>query len=206
MRKLVMTLALLASPAVLHAAEADELLQPQFKFRHQEITLGTSLSESSTRSAASPASAGTTAANSSERHSLLGGKLNQFDATISYPFSPRDSVNLDLGVNLRFINGELSQQEASFGVPVEFNATLPMLYANALFDLPYEGLSASLGASHLVYDQYYALDYQAKLSYKWQNGLGLEGGWQHQHLSIDGGDIQADIESKGPFLDLKYRF
>jgi hypothetical protein len=34
----------------------------------------------------------------------------------------------------------------------------------------------------------------------------MEGGWQHQELSIDGNQFQADIEKKGLFLDLNYRF
>jgi len=199
MRKLVTTVALLCSPAMLMAADADEVLQPQFQFRHQEITVNHS-------SITDQANLFDSESQSTARSGLQSGKLNQFDATISYPFTPRHSVNLDLGVNLRFINGELFQNEFTSNHQLELNAALPMFYANALFDLPYEGLSASFGATHLEYEQYYALDYKAKLSYQWQNGLGLEGGWQHQQLSIDGGDVQAEIENKGMFLDLKYRF
>ena len=179
------------------AADDETLLRPQFMFKHQSITLGNpSIAQGSTDILTSPTPS------QNERASTFG-KLNQYDATFSYPFTPRSSVNLDLGINLRFLDGALNPTESGAH---HFNATLPMFYANALFNLPYEGWSASLGASHFVYDQYLAFDYKAKLSYQWQNGLGLEGGWQHQLLNIDGADVQAEYENKGPFLDLKYRF
>lgn len=180
------------------------LSQAQFHFKHQSFTVGNQVGQiggqyfdehtwHDSRSIFL------------DKGNALTGRLEQYDATITYPFSPRELINFDLGINIRFINADLAQGEVG-QASRSLNTTLPMFYANAMFGLPDKGLSASLGASHFESGQYYALDYQAKLGYRWQNGLGMEGGWQHQELNIDGNDFQTAIESNGLFLDFKYRF
>jgi len=182
------------------AVDISNLLQPRFQFQHQTINIGnghTSIADENVTDAA--------ASHWSDRRPTVSGHLEQFDATIAYPFSRNKVVNFDLGVNIRFIDADLKTQAIEQQTK-RINATLPMFHASALFNLPYDGLSASLGGSHIEYEQYRAFDYKAKLSYSWQNGFGLEGGWQHQQLNIDGSDFQTEYELKGPFLDLKYRF
>jgi len=183
------------------ADPADALFQPQFMFKHQTISAGNPYADEKFYREENVSRENLLIDNNNP----LVGRMNQFDTTISYPFARRDAVNLDLGVNIRVIDGNFANQAQNQGSH-HFYSAFPMLYANALFNLPYDGLQASIGASHLEYDQYYALDYKAKLSYTWSNGLGLEGGWQHQQFSIDNNDIQAQFENKGPFLDFKYRF
>ena len=179
----------------------QEMPQAQFRFQHQSLSIGSQFQDERFRRD----EVATAQTRSLFQSDDLFGQMNQYDATFSYPFHSHKNLNVDLGVNLRFIDGDLIQNDLAQS-QVHLNATLPMLYANALYSLPNSGLSASIGASHFEYDQYYALDYKAKLSYQWQSGFGLEGGWQHQQFSIDGADIQAEIENKGPFLDFKYRF
>ncbi len=192
-------LALLPFSAV--AADADPLFQPHFSFKHQTITTGTPHTSDNFWRNEDVARENLLV----DRNNTQSSRVNQFDATIAYPFALRDSVNFDLGVNIRLINGDFASQNLD-QANYRLNTALPMFYANALFDLPYDGLQASLGATHLEYEQYYALDYQAKLSYTWSNGFGMEGGWQHQQFSIDNSDVQAQFENKGPFLDFKLRF
>ena len=192
-------LALLPLTAV--AADADPLFQPHFLFKHQTISTGNPYtSENFWRD------------ETISRQNLLidknnssSGRLNQFDATIAYPFAVREAVNFDLGINIRLIDGDFANQNLN-QANYRISTALPMFYANALFSLPFDGLQASVGATHFEYDQYYALDYKAKLSYTWSNGFGLEGGWQHQQFSIDNSDIQAQFENKGPFLDFRLQF
>ncbi len=189
----------LAFPVWADGVSGADLSQTQFNFKHQTFTVGTGnryVSEQNWRDSQSVFL---------NKGNNLSGQLEQYDATITYPFAPRESINFDLGINIRFIDGDLMQNELDQSTH-NVNAALPMLYANAMFGRPYDGLSASLGASHFEYEQYYALDYRAKLSYQWQNGFGMEGGWQHQELSIDSNDFQTDIEKNGLFLDFKYRF
>ena len=187
------------------AAPGDDmsgLLQPNFKFQHQHLNGGKSYSRDEMLG---------NDLFSNQNVLLLGknspfsGDVNQYDATISYPISRYNVVSFDLGINLRYVDAELKNQNID-QAGAHINTTLPMLYANAFFNLPFKGMSASIGGSHLQYEDYLAFDYRAKLSYTWDNGFGLEGGWQHQRFNIDSADVQADFESKGPFLDLKYRF
>ena len=180
---------------------ANTLFQPQFMFKHQTLSAGNPYGDEKFWRDENVSRDNLLIDNNNP----LVGRMNQFDTTISYPFTRRESVNLDLGVNIRVIDGNFTSQSVNEGSQ-HFYSAFPMLYANALFNLPFSGLQASIGGSHLTYDQYYALDYKAKLSYTWSNGFGLEGGWQHQQFSIENNDIQAQFENKGPFLDFKYRF
>jgi len=201
--KLQIVIILLSMPVLAwsDAVVEKEMPQAQFSFQHQTLSVGSEIQDERFRR---DENASTQNRSMFQSDDLLG-QVNQYDATFTYPFHTNQNLNFDLGVNLRFIDGDLIQNDLEQS-QIHLNAALPMLYANALYSLPNSGLSASIGASHLEYDQYYALDYKAKLSYQWQSGFGMEGGWQHQQFSIDGGDIQADIEHKGPFLDFKYRF
>lgn len=203
-RLLIFLTALLLAVGV-SAAEDNDLsgvLQPNFKFQHQHLSSGMSVTRDEMLS-------GYTFDNQNilfpQKSSAFSGDINQYDATISYPVSRYSVVNFDLGINLRYVDAELKGQSLD-QANTHINTTLPMLYANAFFNLPFKGMSASIGGSHLQYDEYLAFDYKAKLSYTWDNGFGLEGGWQHQRFNIDSTDVQADFESKGPYLDLKYHF
>ena len=197
------TLILISLPLVAWSAEhvEKEMPQAQFSFQHQSFAVGSQVQDERFRRDGQVINSGRSMMQGDD----LFGQLNQYDATFSYPFHSNKNLNFDLGVNLRFIDGDLIQNGLEPS-QVRFNTAMPMLYANALYSLPNSGLSASIGASHFEYDQYYALDYKAKLSYQWEAGFGLEGGWQHQQLTIDGPDIQAEIQNTGPFLDFNYRF
>jgi len=200
-----LTLTALMIAAGVQAADEDavtSLFQPNFKFQHQSLSSGKSFRHDELLR-------GDVLGDSNvmllDKNSAFSGNINQFDATISYPFSTHNVVSFDLGINLRYVDAELKSQSLE-AMGAHINTTLPMLYATAFFNLPFKGMSASIGGSHLQYDEYFAFDYKAKLSYTWDNGFGLEGGWQHQRFNVDSPDVQADFESKGPFLDLKYRF
>lgn len=182
--------------------DSAALSQAKFHFKHQSFTVGSQLGTQPTDGANWDYPSKNVLL---DKDNALSGQLEQYDATFSYPFTPRDTINFDLGINIRFIDADLIQAETQ-KPSHNLNTAIPMFYANAIFGLPYEGLSASLGASHIEYERYYAFDYKAKLSYQWQNGFGMEGGWQHQQLSIDSTDFQTQIENQGLFLDFKYRF
>ncbi|MEJ2361801.1 MAG: hypothetical protein P8Z75_10290 [Gammaproteobacteria bacterium] len=182
--------------------EVTSLLEPNFKFQHQHFSGGKSYTHDEVLRGDFLNDPNVLLLG---KNSPFNGELSQYDATISYPFAMHNIVSFDLGINLRFVDAELRNQNLD-QASTHINTTLPMLYAEAFFNLPFKGMSASIGGSHLQYDDYFAFDYKAKLSYTWDNGFGLEGGWQHQRFNIDSPSVQADFESKGPFLDLKYHF
>ena len=181
------------------------LSQAQFHFKHQSFTVGNQVGSQIGDQYANEHIWHDSQSIFLDKGNALSGRLEQYDATITYPFSPRELINFDLGINIRFINADLASGEAG-QASHSLSTTLPMFYANAMFGFADKGLSASVGASHFEYEQYYALDYQAKVSYRWQSGLGMEGGWKHQELNIDSSDFRTAIENNGLFLDFKYRF
>ena len=139
------------------------------------------------------------------------GSLNRFDATWLYPVSKSEGMNVDLGVNLRHFDGLLAVESTQGRVLQSYRSTVPMIYASALFDLPFKGLSARVDGGSQInveWDQLFtSFDYKAAIRYDWDNGIGLEGGWQHRQWQLDDvGSADSRVESKGLFLDLKYKF
>ena len=80
--------------------------------------------------------------------------------------------------------------------------------ARILYPLTGKGMQFGVGleGSHTGFsDQLF--DYRAQLRYEWGNGLGLQGGWQHQQMSLDlSEDTNTTFSSEGPYLDLNWRF
>ncbi len=133
--------------------------------------------------------------------------LRQYDAALSYPMVRR-GMNLDLGLNIRFINGNaISYSEDYKQQQRNFREAVPMFYAAALFELPFKGLSAGFVGRHSDSLINPSFDYKARLSYEWAGGLGLEGGWQHQKYASDElNQLQSRSVSRGLFLDFRLRF
>ena len=133
-------------------------------------------------------------------------ELRQHDAALSFPVVNK-GLNLDLGLNIRFINGSVASYADGQQQRRNFSKAIPMFYAAALFDLPFRGLSAGFVGRHSDSLINPSFDYRAKLSYEWAGGLGLEGGWQHQQYATDEVNrLQNKPVSKGLFLDLHLRF
>lgn len=139
------------------------------------------------------------------RSQQVSSQYEQLDARLMLPWQSR-GMRLGVGLNLRYIQGMASWAENGVLRNADLNDTIPALTASALFDLPFAGLSAEVQGSHSGFtDQ--LVDYRAGLRYEWDNGLGLEGGWQHQQLSLDlDNETSTTFESQGPFLDLRWRF
>ncbi len=133
-------------------------------------------------------------------------RLRRHDAALSFPVMSK-GLNLDLGLNIRFINGRAVSYTAGRQQQRNFSKAIPMFYAAALFELPFKGLSAEFVGRHSDSLINPSFDYRAKLSYEWADGLGLEGGWQHQQYASDElNQLQNRPVSKGLFLDLHLKF
>ncbi len=130
--------------------------------------------------------------------------LHRYDAALTYPLSGK-GMNFNLGLNLRVIDGwrnDLARSQTR-----SFRETVPMFYAAALFDLPFKGLQAGFEGRHSDSLVNPSFDYKAKLSYEWDGGLGLEGGWQHQRYADEELNRWQGLPvSKGLFLDLRLKF
>lgn len=187
----ITSLLLLSNVALAKGEVADVLLHPQFQFQQQDLT-----------------SASFDSPGWLDKNNNSSARLHQYNATLSYPLHT-EWASVGLGINIRFIEGDVkaaADLDHSYAART-INTAFPMLYATAIFDLPFEGLTASVVGSMMDYDQFRAADYRAKLSYTFSSGIGLQGGWQQQQLNIDAGqEFKAQFENKGPFLDLYYRF
>ena len=129
-------------------------------------------------------------------------RFQQLDATLAYPLQSR-YVNLDLGVSLRRLRGVSLNGENLQA----FDATLPILHAEALVNFGYPGLSASLEGSRLDSNESRIQDFRAKLSYQWSNQMGMQGGWQNKQFSLDNGTLDStSYETTGPFVDFYLNF
>jgi hypothetical protein len=141
-------------------------------------------------------------------------QIDQLDARILYPLTTK-RMEFGVGLNIRYIQGTSSGTLDGAQQKIRVDDAIPALHARALFDLPFQGFSAGLEGSHtglseqfLDYNsQLQYFDYRAQLRYQWTNGLGLQGGWQHQQMSLDlSDDSNTTFSSEGPYLDLNWRF
>ncbi len=134
--------------------------------------------------------------------------INAYDAAIAYPVWSR-GVNVDLGLNIRVFDGQLMGNGEDDALALRnFRAAIPMIYATALFDLPFEGLKAGIEGSYGSYDTGSLLtDYRARIQYSLDNGLGIEGGWRRQEIRLDNAG-QGDFiyEHSGAFVDFYMNF
>ncbi len=133
-------------------------------------------------------------------------QIEQFDARILYPLSGKSGMQVGVGLNIRYIQGISNWSTGGVQQKTRLEDAIPALHAKALFDLPLQGFTAGLEGSHTGFsDQLF--DYRAQLRYQWGNGLGLQGGWQHQQMSLDlSEDTNTTFSSEGPYLDLNWRF
>ena len=115
-----------------------------------------------------------------------------------------DGVDLDLGLDVKRIDGEVSYSGSDS--TVEIDETIPLLYLSARFDLPVNGLyvGANLNADviDLGVSESSAHDSTIMLGYDSGNGLGLAGGYKHFSLDLNNSDApDTDLEYDAIFLN-----
>jgi outer membrane protein len=135
--------------------------------------------------------------------------LDQDDIVLYYELID-NRMNLDIGVDLKYIDGEVSLN-GSTETSVDVNETIPLLYLSARYDLPYNGfyVGADINADivNLGISDSSAQDSTIMMGYESRNGLGVEGGYKHFSLDLDDvNDIASDIEYDGIFLNGYYNF
>jgi len=135
---------------------------------------------------------------------------SSYDAIFYYPLH-RQGISIDVGVNLRVQEDRTTPIDQIYSydqdwLSIDPGETRTMLHAAAVFDLPFSGLTAGLSGTYNADLENAEFDYRAKLSYKWKNGLGLEGGWLHQQKAFEQQNFNDTLDAQTLFLDMKYRF
>ena len=119
-------------------------------------------------------------------------------------------LNLDLGVDLKSFDGEVSL-DGSTSTSVEVDETIPLLYLSARYDLPnsgfYVGANINANIIDLGLSKSSAQDSTILLGYDSGSGLGVEGGYKSFSLDLDDVDIlDDDLQYDGVFLNGYFNF
>jgi outer membrane protein len=136
--------------------------------------------------------------------------LSQEDIVLYYQLPASNRMNLDLGVDLKRFDGEISLDGTSDN-RVLVEETIPLIYLSARFDLPYNGfyVGAHINANiiDLGLSDSTAQDSTIMLGYDSGNGLGIEGGFKYFSLDLDDVDQpEADLEYDGIYLNGYFNF
>jgi outer membrane protein len=130
--------------------------------------------------------------------------LSQDDIVLYYQLLD-NWVNLDLGVDVKRLDGEVSFDDTT-GNTVSVDETIPLLYLSARFDLPLDGLyvgaDINAGVIDLGLSESSAQDSTFLMGYESGTGLGIEGGYKYFSLDLDNVDAaDTDLEYDGIFLN-----
>jgi len=132
--------------------------------------------------------------------------LDQTDAILYYEILD-NWVSLDLGINIRFIDGSSKVSGYGQSSKEDVSVTVPLLYGNAVFELPFTGFFAGLEASMLSVEDNKVTDITASVGYESDIGLGAMAGLRSQSIVLkDAGDVEMDFSVSGPFAAVYYHF
>lgn len=133
--------------------------------------------------------------------------LSHTDLTLYY--RPLDNwVKLRAGLTLRKFDKGLKIRSLTNGesTKVNIDATLPMLYVAARFDLPLTGLYVGADANAIAYSNSHLYDARINAGYETPIGLGVEGGYRRFDLKYDHNGNHADLTVDGAYAEIFYHF
>lgn len=133
--------------------------------------------------------------------------LSHTDATLYYELLD-NWVNLDLGLTIRHFDQGVKIRSITSGESskVDLNATIPMIYIAARFDLPLTGLYVGVDGNGIGYSGNTLLDYRAMIGYESRIGLGAEVGVRNFDLTYKDGSDKADVTVDGAYAQVFYHF
>jgi outer membrane protein len=139
-------------------------------------------------------------------------KLNHFDVGLFWglPFintATADVLNIDLGLNVRFmdVKAEIEQKDLGLKESESYLLPLPMLYTGVqikplkYFALEFEGRGIGWSSHHYV-------SLTGRLKVKPFGPVFVAGGYRYDNLKIDYQDIDIDAKFYGPFAEAGLEF
>ncbi|WP_166259487.1 TIGR04219 family outer membrane beta-barrel protein [Marinobacter salicampi] len=132
--------------------------------------------------------------------------LSQLDLTLYYEILD-NWVNLDAGLTVRKLDGELLVQEigGTQASETDIDGVLPMGYLAARFDLPFSGVSAGAEGNFISFDGDSVYDVTAYGQYE-ISLLQLRAGYRQMAIDYEDGNDRLDIELDGPFISAGVTF
>lgn len=133
--------------------------------------------------------------------------VRQIDTALYYEFLD-NVVSLDLGIAVRYLDGEIAISSAVDSSPVEFQGVLPLLYGKARVDLPLSGFWVGAEISGAEFDGNSLIDGHLVLGWESPYRIGIEAGWRSYRLKLDDFDDvdSADLDVSGPFAAINVHF
>lgn len=127
--------------------------------------------------------------------------LSQTDIILYYEILDNDLVSLDIGLNGKSIDGRVVVDSNA----TNFSATIPMLYVAAEIGLP-AGFALAAEMSTISGGGNEITDMTTKVTYTTDFMLGIEAGIRSQTYTIDVDSVKANMEFKGLFTGIFFKF
>lgn len=133
--------------------------------------------------------------------------LSYTDTALYYEFLD-NWVTLDLGVTLRKYSGHLVAKSAGVSDKTNIDLSMPLAYGRVQFDLPLTGFFAGFEGNYISYDGNDLADYNAKIGYSFDSilDLGVEVGYRALTANIEDGDVNTNLDIKGPYAAAIFHF
>ena len=133
--------------------------------------------------------------------------ITHTDATFYYELLD-NWVNLDLGLTGRYFPEGVEITDETTGVTgsLDLDYVIPMLYAEARFDLPLTGLSLGISGNGVTYDDDTLYDVKVTVGYTFAFGLGIEAGYRAFDLDYEDDLDLADVTIDGAFAGAYWDF
>ncbi|GLQ31874.1 TIGR04219 family outer membrane beta-barrel protein [Litoribrevibacter albus] len=135
-------------------------------------------------------------------------ETDMYDFTMYYELLD-NWVQADVGLTVRYLDIDLAVEESTGTVStdVSFSTPLPLLYANAQFDLPFTNVYANVNVNGLSVSDVTVYDAQAAIGWMPLEFIGGEVGYRHFVIDADDlDDYEFDITLSGPYLAIKADF
>ncbi|MCU7816934.1 MAG: TIGR04219 family outer membrane beta-barrel protein [Candidatus Thiodiazotropha sp. (ex Lucinoma kastoroae)] len=133
------------------------------------------------------------------------------DFIFYYEIFDNDTVSLDLGLNVKYLDGEIEVEGSGLRAKESFDGYVPMLYGAVRFGIPTTRLSLFGDLNLLSVGDHTLQDYQAGIAFNLVESLAvdikLKGGYRRLSLELDDLDgIYTDWDFDGAFLGLEADF
>ena len=128
--------------------------------------------------------------------------LAMYDLTLYYELVDILWMNVDLGLNVKYIDGyvDVDNERKEFDVPV------PMLYAKARVDLPATDISFQVEGNYISYDNNTLYDVELGARYTFALGFGVEAGYTNLKIKVDDSEISMDTDLSGIYGKVVWDF
>lgn len=116
-------------------------------------------------------------------------------------------INLDLGLDLRVFDGQVSISNNTTTDRIKISETIPMLYLAARVDLPFTGFYVGANIQKLSIGDNSIDDSTLLVGYESKLGLGVEGGIKTFNIELnDTNNLNTNLEYDGLFVNGFYHF